>query len=691
MADEFRVSLKAELNQASLDAAIRKAKSDQPLKISKFTINASDLAKQLQSELNKSKVKVKVDGDFSSIKNGSKEISKVNSLYQEMLNLTKKIGSTEVKIKGLDAQKDAKQIEELTAQLEKYQKKLGDLRKNNAESIAKFSSAQTSNLLKAEEAAQEKVAAAAAKAADKKIQAAERASKAQQRAAEQAQKAAERAAQQEQATQARAAKQTEKEWNQAYAGMKKDLEKVRKEALTLTKSETLSNNIQAWMSKNTQAADVFGAELRKIIAQLGDNRDPAVLTKANAEFAKIQAQAKSAGLVTSTFAKSIKDVGLQVLGLGSAYQVIMKLINTIKEGVNTIVELDTALVDLRKTTTMSSSELAAFYRDANEEAKMLGTTTQQIIQSAADWSRLGYSSKNDATMMARYAAQFAAISPGMNVDQATTGLVSVMKAYGIQTDEVLDGVMSKINRVGNTAATNNAEIIEGLQNSASALAAMNTDLDKSIALFTAGQEIAQQSSKVGNALRSISLRIRGYSEETEELSDDLVTLKGEVIDLTKVASNNYQGVSLFTDASQTEYKDVYDYLQDISKIWDELDAKTRQTLMEKLFGKNRANIGLAIIQNFEAAEKALREMGDSAGDADREMSIIMDSLEYKINALKETGVGIWQNLFPREDIGNAVELLTGLLEIIQKVTDVLGPAGTLATVAGAGALFKSFG
>ena len=246
----------------------------------------------------------------------------------------------------------------------------------------------------------------------------------------------------------------------------------------------------------------------------------------------------------------------------------------------------------------------------------------------------------------------------------------------------------------NTAATNNAEIVTGLQNSASALAAMNTDLSKSIALFTAGQEISQDASKVGNALRSISLRIRGYSEETEELSDELVNISGVVADLTKTTAHPL-GVSLFTDASQTQYKDVYQYLKDIAEIWDDFDregrAAQKQTLMEKLFGKNRANIGLAIVQNFEAAEKALREMEDSVGDADREMSIIMDSLEYKINALKETGVGIWQNLFPREDIGNAVELLTGLLEIIEKVTDVLGPAGTLATVAGAGALFKSFG
>lgn len=92
-----------------------------------------------------------------------------------------------------------------------------------------------------------------------------------------------------------------------------------------------------------------------------------------------------------------------------------------------------------------------------------------------------------------------------------------------------------------------------------------------------------------NALRSIAMRVRGYDEETNQLSDDLVELKGEVIDLTKVASNNFTGVSLFTDESQTKYKEIGDYLKEVANIWDEIGAKDQQTLLEKLFGKNRAN------------------------------------------------------------------------------------------------------
>lgn len=479
---------------------------------------------------------------------------------------------------------------------------------------------------------------------------------------------------------AKKAKKESAELAKAQKEQAKAAKELAQQQLTLTRANTLSNNIQSWMDKNKTAATAFGTELRKILIQL---QDPALtgqkLKQLSAEFQNIQSRANSAGMIVKQFAVGLKDIGLMALGINGTYAAVMKLVNGVKQGINTIVDLDTALIDLRKTTTMSGSELEQFYYDANEAAKDLGVTTRDIIQSAADWSRLGYSDKDSATTMAKLAAQFAAISPGMTIDSATTGLVSIMKAYGIEADEVLDGVMSKINRVGNTAATSNDQIINGLQNSASALAAMNTDLDKSIALFTAGQEIAQDDSKVGNALRSISLRIRGYDEETQQLSEDLVNITGDVINLTKVASNNYQGVSLFTDATQTKYKDVYDYLEGISEIWDELDAKTRQNLMEKLFGKNRANIGLAIIQNFDAARKAMNEMANSAGDADREMSVIMDSLTYKINRFKETGTGIWQNLVNRGDIGAIVDAGTKVLDVIDKVTEAIGLLGTALT------------
>jgi TP901 family phage tail tape measure protein len=673
MAEEFRVSLVAELKQKSLDSAIRNAKSDVPLKISKFTINATNLAKQLQAELNKANLKVKIDGNFGKSGSTVKQINEISKAYQELMRLQKSMGSTKVKLAGLDAQKDAKQIAELRKQLDALSKQYEALYKGN---VSKLNATQLSALVKAQQDAKAKLDAATAKAADKQAQA-------QVKAAEKHAQAQAKAAKQSEAEWAKAAQNMKKEWIAAQKALEKQSKKTAQEQLTLTKSDTLSNKIQVWMAQNAKAAAAFDSELKVILSNLSGNKDPAVLQKAAAEFAKLQSQAKATGLVTNSFAASIKNVGLQVLGLGSAYQVVMKIINAVKQGVNTVVALDTALVDLRKTSTMSGSDLANFYRDANEEAKNLGVTTEEIIAQAAQWSRLGYGSKHDATLMARLSSQFAAISPGMSVTEATDSLVSTMKAFGIETDQVLDGVMSKINILGNSFALSNKDLADALQVSSASMKAANNSFEQTLALITAGTEITQDASRVGNGLRTISMRIRALDEETGEYDETLGNIKNDISELT------HGKVSIMED--EDTYRSTYDILKRISEIWGELTDKEQAGLLEKLFGKNRAQIGMAILSNFSAAEEAMAKMENSAGNADKEMSIIMDSLEYKLNALKETGTGIWQNLFPREMLGNIINGLTSLAGALEAITGFLGPGGTLLAAGGLTAFFANFG
>ena len=673
MATRYQAIVEAKLAGASIQNAIEAQAKNARLTISNVSVNTGKLVSAIQAELNRANFRVNVSGIGAQI--GSTIGAQIQRQVQSSLNnihlVNGGIGNIGNMLQG--AGFDKKSISAVTQELNRMsltiekikttQLSNGNIKMNiqgvdqlgRAVSILREFDKETGKVVNTSKSFTQSFAS--------HTKAVDQAAEAEKKAAEAAKK---------------------------YAAEQK---KAAQEQLTLTKSGTLSNKIEAWMNNNAKAAERYREQLARIRSELNGNKDSGTLTRLNAEFTQIQSAARAAGLVTNTFATSLKNVGLQVLGLGSAYQIAMKIINTVKQGVNTVVELDTALVDLRKTTTMSDSDLVSFYRDANKEAKNLGVTTKDIIQTAANWSRLGYSNKRDATMMSRYAAQFAAISPGMDIEQSTSGLVSVMKAFHIETDDVLDGIMSKINIVGNNFAVNNADIIDGMSRMSAAMSVMGQDVDSTIALFTAANEVLQNSATTSTALRSMSLRIRGFDEETEMLSDDLVNITGKIIDLTKTASKP-GGVSIFTDASQTKYKDLVDYFRELSEIWDEMSAKNKNQLLNDLFGKRGAQAGAAIIKNFSAVEDALKLMQNSAGDADREMSIIMDSLEYKLNALKETGVGIWQNLFPREGIGNAIDGLTAFADVLEKITGFLGPGGTLLAaggIAGITALIQNFG
>lgn len=450
----------------------------------------------------------------------------------------------------------------------------------------------------------------------------------------------------------------------------------------------LSNEIEIWIKNNSQLAEQFGNELRSLQAEL-KSCDGVSLKNIASEFKLIKQKAELTKQSTTSFFTELKDAVIDIAGFSTIYEGIQLLKEGIETGVETVVGLDSALVDLQKTTTATASELNNFYFEANEMAKELGTTTQDAIQTTSDWSRIGLSLQDSITMGSNSSILYS-ISPEMsNIEQATDSLISTTKAYGIEAQDTLDGIVSKVNSVGNAYGVTNNDVMEGLQQSASAMVAANNTLDENIALIVAGQEITQDANRVGNALKTISMRIRGYDEETEEYVGDVEKFTGQIADLTQTASNNFAGVSIFTDDTKTTYKSTYKVLEEIATIWDELTDKNQAELLEVLFGKNRANVGAAILQNFESAQNAMNTMADSAGSAEQEMENIYSSLEYKINALKETGTGIWQNLFAREDISVVIELLTKLAEVIDFVTEKLGLFGTIGAGVGIAALIKN--
>lgn len=186
------------------------------------------------------------------------------------------------------------------------------------------------------------------------------------------------------------------------------------------------------------------------------------------------------------------------------------------------------------------------------------------------------------------------------------------------------------------------------------------------------------------------MRIRGYDEETEEYIGGIEELSGKIADLTKTASTP-GGISLFTDATKTEYKSTVQLFREISQIYDQLDDKTQAQLLETLAGKRNGQAVAAILNNFEAVEDSLNSMANSAGNAEAEMSVVMDSIEYKLNRLQGVGVGIAQNLFAREDMKHILDSITSLGEGIDWLTDKLGLFGTLSVGGGLFAGLKNIG
>lgn len=449
------------------------------------------------------------------------------------------------------------------------------------------------------------------------------------------------------------------------------------------------DKIHKLLEENSRMSSEAKNKIKAYYAEIESGNPSMSLDRIHGEIMKIYNAEVEAGRAGKSMWSIIKSSGLhqiaaQMAGMFGVYDVI----NLGKQAFSTVKELDYALVDLKKTTAMNSSELEQFYYDSNDVAKQMGVTTKEIIDQASSWSRLGYNSKQAATEMAKLSSQFALISPGMDTTTSQEGLVSIMKAWNIGYQDVKSQIMDDINALGNAMAEDNQDIVEGMERSAAALAAVGTSTKDAFALFSGIQEVLQNSEKSGTSLRSVALRLRSFDETTGEYSEDLANITGELADLTKTAEHA-QGVSVFKPGSTTEFKSLVDYFREIADIWDEMSQKQQNDFLLKAFGRTQAQAGAALIQNFKGVEKALDVMDNAAGSSDKEMETAKQSITYKLNELKQTWVGTVQDIANRDDLGKIVDGLIDLSSAIGFVIDKLGLVGTVGLFGGAGTgIFK---
>jgi len=250
---------------------------------------------------------------------------------------------------------------------------------------------------------------------------------------------------------------------EAYNRLRQTLALVNTEMASLTRTqntglrdEKLFPNIEkakadlltvgrTWSALKTDKG--LNAQFEQLLVNLDRVNNASDLSKWRAEFNKFKSDVKAAGKNVQSLGDTLQNNLGKVLQWVSATTLLFRAFRYLKQGIQTVVDLDTAMIDLRKVTKATSEEYRSFYESANETAKRLNVTTEAVISQTAEWARLGFALQ-DAAKLAENSAIFAAVSPGMEQQMATDGLVSIIKAYGVDVNDTLDGIISKINEVG---------------------------------------------------------------------------------------------------------------------------------------------------------------------------------------------------------------------------------------------------
>lgn len=404
-------------------------------------------------------------------------------------------------------------------------------------------------------------------------------------------------------------------------------------------------------------------------------------SEASKEFAELKKAVQDAGLETDTLAMKFKKLFETNIKSQFASQVISMVEQGLRQIYQNVVNIDSAMTELKKVTDETDNTYDAFLDDAGTRAKNLGASISDIVTASADFARLGYSLE-DSKELADAAVLYQHVGDGISsVNDASESIISTMKAFGVEAKDVTS-IVDKFNEVGNNYAISSAGVGSALQRSASALHTAGNTLDQSIGMIVAANDVAQDPESVGNALKVLSLRIRGAKTDLEQMgesTDDVAVSTSKLREQIKALTNvdGKGGFDILTKSG--DFKSTYEIMEGIANVWKKMNDVDKASLLEQVAGKNRANVVSGMLDNWKDAQDAAKTAAESAGSATKENETYLDSINGKISQFTAAFEKLSKDVLDSDLIKFFIELATHIANLADEAVKLVDNFGLIPT------------
>ena len=400
--------------------------------------------------------------------------------------------------------------------------------------------------------------------------------------------------------------------------------------------------------------------------------------EAQMRVSKFQNTCHSAGLETETLGQKLSRLFKEHFQTAIAMAGVAMVKQGLREVYNNVVDIDTSMTNLKKVTNETESAYSSFLSSASSQARELGASISDVIDSTAEWSRLGYT-LDESQELAKWSTVLSNIGDGIDsASDAASYLVSILKGFRMEADEV-EHVVNVLNSVGNNEPISESGIAEALVRSASALSAAGNTFEESVALITSANSVLQDPDTVGTTLKTISMYLRASKTDAEAFGVSVDDMAGSVSEL-RSELKSLTGVDIMKDAAGTEFKSTYQILKEISAVWDKLTDVSKANVTEMLGGKRNSNAVLSVIEQFSIAEKSMEDAANSSNSAMTEQERMMDSIEGRLKQLNASFEKFSNDVLSSDLVKFFVTLATKIVDAADGMVNLAGsiPAITAA-------------
>ena len=382
--------------------------------------------------------------------------------------------------------------------------------------------------------------------------------------------------------------------------------------------------------------------------------------------------------------ESLRRSVVNFFGIQNVIQLFKQAVN---EAYDSVKELDAAMTETAVVTDFSVGDM---WEQLPEYAKMandLGTTTLGAYETATLFYQQGLET-NEVMEVSVETMKMARIA-GMDYVEATNMMTAALRGFNMEINELsaqrVNDVYSELAKI---TASDTQEISTAMTKTASIAHNANMEFETTAAFLSQIIETTRESAETaGTAMKTIIARFTELKKNPNEIFE----VDGEEVDANKVETA-LRSVGVALRDSNGEFRKLDDVFLDLAKKWDSLTTNQQRYVATMAAGSRQQSRFIAMMSDYDRTVELVNAAYNSAGSSQEQFEKTTESLESKINRLHNAWQEFTMNLSNNTIIKGAIDLLTGFLNVINRITTVNNTMNNSIVSFGLtlGVLIKSF-
>ena len=371
----------------------------------------------------------------------------------------------------------------------------------------------------------------------------------------------------------------------------------------------------------------------------------------------------------------------QFLGMAGAAQVLR---SALRSAMDTIKELDATMTEMSVVTDLSVGDYWDQLPEYTKRANELGLAINDVYKADTLFYQQGLKT-NEVVELSTETMKMAKIA-GLDTAEATDRMTAALRGFNMELDKANAQKISDVySELAAITAADVEEISAAMTKTASIASSAGMEFETTAAFLSQIIETTRESAETaGTAMKTVIARF----QELKKAPDEIGEIDGEIVDANAIEKAlRSVGVSL-RDASG-QFRELDDVFLELSSKWDSLDKNTQRYIATIAAGSRQQSRFIAMMSDYGRTQELVAAANNSAGASARQYEKTIDSLDTKLNKLKNAWDEFAMGILESDLVKTGVEILTKFLEVINKATSAFdGLGGSIAKIAAILMVFK---